>query len=109
MRPCLGLPDEPCGELTRGKSRCPACQSKLNIARGSSHRRGYTRRWRRISEVVRRQHPWCSTPGCVEPAVDVDHVVPLRAGGRSTRSNARPYCRFHHVQKTRRDAQEYAP
>ena len=105
-RPCLGTPDAPCGEATT-RTRCPTCTSKLNRSRGSSHQRGYTARWRRISEAVRRAHPWCSALGCLEPAVDTDHVIPLRAGGKSIRANAAPYCRRHHVQKTRADAERY--
>ena len=107
LRPCLGTPGEPCGETTT-RTRCPVHESKLNIARGSSHARGYTVKWRRLSERIRRrEHPWCAFPGCLEPAVDLDHVVPIRAGGKSTRANAAPYCRFHHARKTVEDRERY--
>lgn len=47
LRPCLGLPGQPCGALTsRGDSRCPPCASgwhqRRDRARGNRHARGYT-------------------------------------------------------------------
>lgn len=94
LRPCLGVPGEPCGELIERGNRCPSCQSKLNRARGSSTRRGYHSRWRRMSERIRKARPLCEIrlPGCTLLATAADHIVPLEEGGRSAWANARPAC-----------------
>lgn len=88
LKACLA-----CGEPSKG-TRCPSCTSKLNIARGSSTRRGYTSRWRRISARQRARVPWCELrlPGCTRLATAADHVIPLEQGGRSIASNARSSC-----------------
>lgn len=103
MRPCLT-----CGEATP-RTRCPQHESELNIALGSSHQRGYGSRWRRLSERKRRVTPFCELhlPGCQLVAVDVDHRIPIRAGGRSTWANAQSTCRPCHAQKTRLDAERF--
>lgn len=103
LRPCLS-----CGEPTR-RTRCPDCESARNIARGSSHARGYGRRHRNLAARYLRLHPWCELhlPGCRRVAVDADHRVPLRAGGRSIWANYQAGCRPCHAVKTRLDAQEY--
>ncbi len=102
-RPCLD-----CGAATKA-TRCPDCTSARNIARGSSTARGYNSRWRALSERIRRRNPLCGLryPGCAFLAVDVDHVIPVRAGGRSVRSNAVPVCRPCHARKTREDQERY--
>lgn len=46
LRPCLGAPGRPCGQLTsRTDSRCPTCASTTGKARdarrGNRHARGY--------------------------------------------------------------------
>lgn len=94
MRPCLGAPGEPCGELVQRGNRCPSCLSKVNRARGSSTRRGYDSRWRRMSERIRRARPLCEIrlPGCTFLATATDHIEPLADGGANTWANARPAC-----------------
>ena len=111
MRPCLGFTDvqgisHPCGEVTPQR-RCQDCQRAQWRTRGGGHARGYTRKWRTVSRVVRRRQPWCDELGCTAPATDVDHVVPLRANGRSVMANARPLCRRHHAAKTKADKELY--
>ncbi len=103
LRPCLT-----CGEPTP-RTRCPQHESELNIARGSSTARGYDSRWRRLSERKRRLVPFCELhlPGCQLVAADVDHTVPIRAGGRSTWSNAQSVCRSCHRRKTFIDEELY--
>ena len=88
LRPCLS-----CGIATKA-TRCPACTSERNIARGSSTKRGYTSRWRRISAAQRRRVPYCELrlPGCTFLADAADHIVPLEQGGKSTAGNARSAC-----------------
>lgn len=49
--------------------------------RGSSHARGYDRRWQRESAAFRREHPLCcccKSNGVVTPSEVTDHVVPHR-------------------------------
>jgi len=103
LKPCLV-----CGEATP-RTRCPQHESARNIDRGSSHQRGYDSRWRRLSERKRRLTPYCELhlPGCELVAVDVDHRIPLRAGGRSTWSNACSACRPCHATKTQADKELY--
>ena len=82
-----------CGAVSK-QTRCPDCTSARNIERGSSHKRGYTVRWRRLSERQRRLVPWCEIrlPGCTGLADAADHIVPLEEGGESTADNARSAC-----------------
>ena len=88
-RSCLS-----CGAVIPRGPRCAACTSKLNVERGSSTNRGYSSRWRRISERQRARVPWCEVrlPGCTRVATAADHIVPLEQGGRSTARNARSAC-----------------
>ena len=103
LKPCLV-----CGEATP-RTRCPQHESARNISLGSSTARGYTSSWRRLSERKRRLTPYCELhlPGCELVAVDTDHTVPIRAGGRSTWSNAKSVCRSCHATKTRSDKELY--
>ena len=101
LRPCLS-----CGEPGKA-TRCPTCTSERNIERGSSTRRGYTSRWRRISARQRARVPWCELrlPGCTRLATAADHIAPLAQGGRSIASNARSACascnnRRRHMENT---------
>lgn len=45
----------------------------------------------------------CKDEGRITPAVEVDHITPLRQGGTNDRSNLQPLCRRHHSQKTCRE------
>lgn len=103
MRACLT-----CGAVTKA-TRCPACTSERNIARGSSQARGYGRRHRDLSERYRRLTPFCELryPGCERVATDADHRVPVRAGGKSVWANYQAACRPCHAAKTRLDAERY--
>jgi len=99
LKPCLV-----CGEATP-RTRCPEHESALNISLGSSTARGYDSRWRRLSERKRRLTPFCEIrlPGCELAAVDTDHTVPIRAGGRAVWSNCQSVCRPCHATKTALD------
>lgn len=84
-----------CGQIIPASHRrCAEHERAYNRLRGSSHQRGYTRRWRRISERQRRRVPWCELrlPGCTGLAQAADHIVPLEDGGKSTADNARSAC-----------------
>jgi len=80
-----------CGAIISRGPRCAPCESKRNVARGSSSRRGYGYHHRTLSERYRRRNRLCELryPGCLFLAVDADHKLPLRAGGRNEWSNTR--------------------
>jgi hypothetical protein len=70
-RPCLG-----CGRLVKSTSRCSACQ--LRRPRG--------RQWQAIRRrVFARYGKVCHV--CGEPATDMDHLIPIAAGGTDELSN----------------------
>jgi 5-methylcytosine-specific restriction endonuclease McrA len=62
-----------------------------------------------ISIRRRMRFPICELRyvGCGFLAVDTDHRVPLRAGGRSTYANACAVCRPCHARKTIEDRERY--
>lgn len=94
-----------------GRRYCPTCNAAFrqrerarkraaDAARPSSDARGYDRRWRRIRLGVLAEHPFCQTPGCPWPASEVDHIVPLSAGGTHDRDNLQALCKRCHSAKT---------
>ena len=101
LRPCLE-----CGEPTK-QSRCPVHTSARNKARGSSTQRGYGATWQRVRDGYIARNPLCQEPGCSAFAVDVDHVVPIRAGGTHKHANLQSLCRLHHARKTQADKARY--
>ena len=97
-----------CGQATVA-TRCPDCESARNIARGSSHARGYGRRHRDLAKRYLRLTTFCELryPGCRRVAADADHRVPLRVGGKSVWANYQAACKPCHARKTREDAERY--
>lgn len=76
-----------------------------SLPRPSSHARGYTYRWHRLSRWYRAQHPFCVDPFGVhgrllELGEHVDHIVPLAAGGTDDESNLQTLCAACHSRKT---------
>lgn len=56
-------------------------QSLADRARGSSARRGYDRRWRKLRDAYIAEHPLCrhcQERGIVTAAAEVDHIEPHR-------------------------------
>lgn len=47
----------------------------------------------------------CLERGIVRPGTDVDHIVPLSAGGTDSDDNKRLLCRTCHLEKTRQERQ----
>lgn len=82
LKPCTV-----CGRLQTG-SRCPAHRP----------RNGSTRAWRQTrAEILYRDAYRCAL--CGRAASDVDHTVPLSAGGTDHPANLRSLCRAcHHDQ-----------
>lgn len=63
--------------------------------RPSARDRGYDAQWERLRATVLREE-WCCR-FCDRPAVIVDHILPISAGGAiHDRANCRPVCRHHH-------------
>lgn len=91
------------GFATAGGTRCVR---HLRVSRHPgistrprAHMRGYDRRWTRLRLVKLSMNPVCEN-GDNSPAVEVDHVIPLRLGGRNRLSNLRSLCKSCHSRKT---------
>lgn len=50
--------------------------------------------------MVLNDNPMCQSPGCDQPAIEVDHIVPRARGGEDTRRNLQSLCKMHHSRKT---------
>lgn len=67
------------------------------------------RGWERLRALVlRRDHYACRVDlddgrQCLEPAHEVDHVIPRARGGAHHPSNLRAICREHHAAKSARE------
>jgi 5-methylcytosine-specific restriction endonuclease McrA len=78
-RPCIV-----CGTLIVSGSRCP--RHRLRRPRGS--------RWQAIRVAVfARYGRVCHV--CGAPATDIDHLIPINAGGDDSLANLRPACARH--------------
>lgn len=74
-------------------------------ARPSAAARGYGARWRKFRAWFLAAYPMCSTPGCPEPATDVDHIDgagPLGPRGYDP-ANCQALCHACHSRKTARE------
>jgi len=65
-----------------------------------------SKRWRMLAKRVKFEQPLCpglpGEPGCGAIATEVDHIVPLAAGGQPfARSNVQALCASCHARKTR--------
>jgi 5-methylcytosine-specific restriction protein A len=97
-RPCLGM----CGNLVRGRSRCPSCARKVEEQRGRPEARGYDRAWRRLRAAHLARHPYCVTPGCGRLGNQVDHIKAHREDEalRLDPRNLQTLCHSCHSRKT---------
>jgi 5-methylcytosine-specific restriction enzyme A len=101
-----------CAALVAEGSRCPAHQAahyrQQDAGRPSSSDRGYDTRWRTLRLHVLAREPLCRScraRGLIKRASEVDHIVPIRAGGaRYDKSNLQPLCRSCHSAKTMRES-----
>ncbi len=77
----------------------------LDLKRGSPAERGYDAAWRRVRSAFLTKFRICCSPGCGRDAVEVDHIKSVRERPdlRLSWSNLRPFCKFHHSQRTARD------
>lgn len=73
--------------------------------RGTSTERGYGYRWQQARAGYLRKHPLCvhcQIEGRVEPATELDHIIPHR-GDKDlfwSRENWQGLCKTHHSRKT---------
>lgn len=79
---------------------CTVCGRPSNRSRCPAHhpRNGSTRSWRQLrAEILFRDCYRCAE--CGAAAEEVDHIVPLSAGGTDSAENLRSLCRAcHHDQ-----------
>jgi 5-methylcytosine-specific restriction protein A len=80
--------------------------------RASARQRGYDSTWERVRRLVLQEEPLCrlcKAEGLIEPATEVDHIVPMANGGaRLDRANLQPLCRKHHSRKTATEDSSFA-
>lgn len=58
-------------------------------------------RWRKERLYYLAENPICKHPGCDRSATIIDHVIPIREGGKVWKeSNWQGLCRRHHNSKT---------
>jgi hypothetical protein len=68
---------------------------------GHEHAEPGYRPSRKLRHLVEARSPWCTAPGCVNPAAhcDEDHTIPWDKGGLTCECNLSPLCRHHHQVK----------
>ena len=107
-RPRTPCPYPGCHELV-GYGHCDAHrkqrQSVTDAYRGTRTARGYDYAWSKTRRLVLTREPLCRTcrgAGRTTVATEVDHIVPLKAGGGTgaNLSNLQPLCKPCHSSKT---------
>lgn len=104
--PC---PHAGCPEITPPGEHCDEHRSEQwrRDDRPSASERGYDRAWEKVRRAHLRMEPLCRNceeRGRVEPASEVDHIVPLSEGGaRLDHDNLQSLCRPCHNRKTARE------
>lgn len=78
-----------CGQPTNA-TRCPNCARAARPKRTTDRHTGGAR-YRRLRHQVLAANPTCAY--CGRPATEVDHIVPVAAGGTTTIHNLAPACR----------------
>ena len=97
--------------LQRAQTRAaPAAPARAMAAVGSANRiRGGT--LQRIRSDTLRAEPMCRVcagMGITRAAAEIDHIVPLWAGGQDVASNRQPLCFACHADKTAIEAAQRA-
>lgn len=95
----------PFGEKYCDKHKADASKYAAPKKRLTAHQRGYTSRWRRISQEFLKAHPLCAEcerNGKVTPATCVDHIVPHKGNPKLfwDQKNWQPLCQSCHSRKT---------
>ena len=93
-----------CGNLVRGAGgQCSEhrgeARRRADELRPSAAARGYDRDWQELRRRHLEENPDCVE--CGDPATQVDHKVPIAAGGaRLDPANLQSMCTTHHSVKT---------
>lgn len=89
-----------CPNLVARPGKCWQHQRETAIVTNMERRRSpaYGRAWRRKRHAWLRDNPYCVV--CGAPATDVDHIIPLAAGGADDAANYQSMCSFCHKRKT---------
>jgi len=93
-----------CGELTH-KRYCDEHSKEYGRQRRKETPPAlYGRRWGGIRNKYLGIHPFCEYEGCDKVAVEVHHIIPLKAGGTHSMNNLQALCKRHHtlVEESRR-------
>jgi 5-methylcytosine-specific restriction protein A len=77
-------------------------QARIDAKRPTPAARGYDSRWAAIRKRYLAEHPFCEAPGCLFPAVDVDHIDGRGPRGDNSFLNLQALCKSHHARKTAR-------
>lgn len=103
-RPCT---HPGCGRLVRdGSGRCDLHPREVwsGKRRGKTTERGYGWDWQKQRKRVLERDGWlcqvCGAMGWVEPATEVDHILPKALGGTDDEANLQAICKQCHAQKT---------
>lgn len=100
-----------CDQLVRGARYCAVHEQQVTAryetARGTASQRGYGSDWRVLRAMQLSRFPLCADPfglhkaaGRIEPATDVDHVIPRSRGGTDRFDNLQSLCHSCHSRKT---------
>lgn len=108
-RPCA---ERGCPALVYDGSRCeqhrlPKDRTRETV-RASASARGYGYKWKAKRDRYVKDHPWCADPYGVHQGQRVrmkivDHIIPLKRGGRDDESNYQSLCMSCHNYKTAHD------
>ena len=100
LKPCA---DPTCRVKVASHLRfCKAHMSRYTRVRAQRNRGVHkvynSQRWRALQRQVMEEEPTCRV--CGKETKEVDHIIPDRLGGPTTRENLQGLCRLHHRQKT---------
>jgi 5-methylcytosine-specific restriction endonuclease McrA len=92
-RPCLG-----CGQVIASGSRCSDCQLERKPAKHRIGRTATDRRWRNLSQRLRKASPFCEQCGSRDD-LTVDHIIGLDEAPQLAyvEENLRVLCRGHNA------------
>jgi 5-methylcytosine-specific restriction protein A len=96
-RPLHPCPEPGCPNLVRSRNRSARCELHRVV-------NPYDADWRRVRSEHLTWFPWCQLALCRAPAREVDHIIPVRAGGaRLDHRNLRSLCIDCHRKITPRE------
>ena len=85
-------------------------RGKFHSTKPNTAQEGYGGLWRKLRLRYLSEHPLCvkcQQNGLTEPAKDVDHITPRRAGGSDLDTNLQALCHSCHSKKTQIDRRQY--